>query len=260
MEVLWVGHQPFVQQFHSIHPKSMKRLPFALLTLLLVAGLPSAHAVVLITGVTTNPSLASPETRADTILTITTSVATYTSLTPASSITGASVTAERIWGTSTIDPGTVATALTDLSLTTGSLNTGTGTIYGFNSVNSSTAFFLMGNYGNDNPGNVFLVDSGGNAISLARGLPNSAAANDFASITVNRSGQAGTLARTVRGYVFEISEFTFTGGNTVANVAGFQLSGSGFDAQEVGIAAIPEPSALALLGLAGILSVLRRRR
>jgi hypothetical protein len=238
----------------------MKNLPSALAALVLFAGLPATQAAVLITGITTAPTLANPETRNDTILTITTSVTTYASLSSATSITGISGAAEWVWGTSATNPGSVAAALTDLSLTTGSLNTGAGTIYGFNAVNSSTAFFVMGNYGGDNPATVFLVDAGGNAISASLTLPNSAPANDFASITVNRSAGGAALSRTVRGYVFEMSEFSFTGGNTVANVAGFKLSGASFDAQEVGIVAVPEPATLAFLAIGGLVCTLSRRR
>lgn len=237
------------------------KIPTCFLGAFLFATVASTNAAVIISNITTSPAFSGTLTSNATLLTLTSSGTTYTSLTGPASVTGASGTAEYIWGTSASNPGSVAAAVSDLNIATGSLNTGTGTIYGFNAVTNSTVFFVFGNYGADQPGNVTLVNGSGVNITTGLTLPSTTVANDLLSETVNRSAGGATLNRTVRGYTFSVSEFTFLGGATAADVAGFKVNGTGYDVQDVGIAAIPEPAAsfLILVGTLGLAGLRRRR-
>lgn len=238
------------------------KMPKALLATLMLAAASSANAAVIISSITTNPSFSGTLTTNATLLTLTASGTTYTSLSAPSSVTGTAGAAEYIWGTSASNPGSVAAAVSDLNIATGSLNTGTGTIYGFNSVTSSTVFFVFGNYGADEAGSVTLVNSSGVNITSGLTLPTTNGANDLLSESVNRSAGGAALTRTIRGYVFSVGEFTFLGASTPADIAGFKVNGSSYDVQDVGIAVVPEPSAALLvgLGMAGMAWVRRRNQ
>lgn len=219
----------------------------------------SAPAAVIISNITTSPVISGTLTTNATLLTLTSSGTTYTSLSAPAAVTGVAGASEYIWGTSASNPGSVAAAVSDLNIATGSLNTGTGAIYGFNSVTASTVFFAFGNYGADQPGSVVLVNSSGVNITSGLTLPSTTAANDLLTETANRSAGGAALTRTIRGYTFGVTEFTFLGGATAADVAGFKINGSGYDVQDVGIAAVPEPATALLFGLSalGFLSVRR---
>lgn len=237
----------------------MKPLKTLLATLLLATGF-SAQAAVIITNITTTPVISGTLTTNAILSSLTSSGTTYASLSGATSVS-ISGTPEYLWGTSATNPGNVATAVSDLNIATGSLNTGTATIFGFNSVTGSTVFFVFGNYGADQASSVTLVNGSGVNITTGLTLPNTTLSNDLLATTVNRSGGGAALNRTIRGYTFSVSEFTFLGGATAADVAGFKVNGTGYDVQDVGIAAIPEPGTLALFGLAAIGWVgVRRRR
>lgn len=237
----------------------MKLYTFLLGALLWCTGV-SAPAAVIISNITTTPVISGTLTTNATLLTLTSSGTTYTSLSAPAAVTGASGTSEYIWGTSASNPGSVSAAVSDLNIATGSLNTGTGAIYSFNSVTASTVFFAFGNYGADQPGSVVLVNSSGVNITSGLTLPSTTAANDLLTETVNRSAGGAALTRSIRGYTFRVAEFTFLGGATAADVAGFKINGSGYDVQDVGIAAIPEPATALLfsLGALGFLSFRRR--
>lgn len=221
---------------------------------LLMAGITAwtVHTVqaapIYITSLTTSPSLTNPAITDLTLSSLTAGGVTYSSFTSASSVTGAVGTAEYVWGTNATNPGSLASAVTDLNITTGSLNPGVTATYGFSSLTASSVFFVLANGGSDNPSSVTAYNSSGVAVTTALPLGVITNAPLLATMNLNRSGQPTALtSRGLYGYLFQVSDFTFSGENTAANIAGLRFGNQGFDVQEIGLAVVPEPETYALI-------------
>ena len=164
---------------------------------------------------------------------------------------------------------TASVALSDLDISTGSLDPyGDGTFVGneffdfqTQTIDNNTVFFLFSNA--TGPTDVALVDSTGADISTSLNfnddLGGEAQINDF---TFSRTNGADLDNREVFGNIFAVNEFTLNAGSTVADIAGFRGSFANFDAQDAGIAfatAVPEPSSAMILA-AGLTALLVRHR
>ncbi|MDF7797947.1 PEP-CTERM sorting domain-containing protein [Pontiellaceae bacterium B1224] len=158
----------------------------------------------------------------------------------------------------------LSTALTDLDLGTACLdlrgdNYTPGDHFRFDAAafTTATTFFLFNN-GTPASG-VYLVDTDGNAITDTVGTD---AEVQIGGWDYERTNGGNLSNRDVAGVTFAVGDFTFTGGNTIADMVGFQISGGNTaDINDAGIAvAIPEPATLGLLvGSAGGLVLIRRR-
>ena len=136
-----------------------------------------------------------------------------------------------------------------------------GEFYDFQTqtIAADTVFFLFANATGSQA--VALVDSTGaditNALSLAD-IGDEAQLNDF---SFGRESGADDLGnREVFGNTFAVSEFTFNDGFGVGNVAGFRGQGGSPDGGDAGIAAVPEPASLALLGMGAMALIGRRKK
>jgi len=221
---------------------------------------PHADAAVLhITSITTSPAFGDPES-GDALLSSITVNGTdiHSDLAAPTSVTGNTGTVW-IYGQNGTNPGSVAAAVSDLNIVTGSLNTGVATIYGFTQpMDSMSLFFATANYGGDSPASVTAVNSLGQDISNPISIGSGDIGGTLISIETNRS-DSGTLNRTVRGFTFLAGDFTFINGNDVSDFAGFHFGSSNYDVQDVGMV-VPEPtSAVMLLGGLGLLTLRRRR-
>ncbi len=220
----------------------------------LFAAAPADAAVVGITAVTWDPVVADPII-SDANLTSITAGTTYSSLTGA---TSAAVVGSGSLGGILLYPATAPAdglaAVTDgLNATTGSANIGDGVNFFFGqNVDGANLFFI--DFGGADATVVRPIDGAGNLIG------------DFTLSTASDGGVAGGFATLstvavgfsfLQGVVFNTSDFAGTG--TLTGVEGIRLAGAGLDVMTVGIAAVPEPSSLALLLIGGFGMALRRR-
>ena len=168
-----------------------------------------------------------------------------------------------IWEQGGADVG-ASTAVSDLDLATGTLNPTSGTTFDLSglSIDASTTFFLFSNGGTP-VSSIALRDSGNTTITTDYtgtdfGGPDEV---ELGGINHSRSG-TDLINRVTQGFVFSFDDFTFAAGKTFADVEGFAISSSGADVSDFGIAAIPEPATLGLLGIfgGGILFIRRRCR
>lgn len=218
-------------------------------------------AVNAITAIETTPTATNPQLVSSTLLSFTSGGVTYTSFTQAT--LDPAVSGERFWATDATDPGSDITALTDLDVVSGVLNSPNTRRFDFTSVTADDVFFSFALYG-DQPGSILAVNAAGSIITELLAIPNlDSTANLFEATVERESGAADLTGRHIRGFSFTMDSLTFTGGNTIGDIAGFRFSsGNLYDATMVGIAhVIPEPGSYALLfGTLTLGGVLMRRR
>jgi len=228
---------------------------------LLTAFTSSAQAApIAITAVTWDVTVSSPIVE-DANLTSITAGTTYTILTGAT--TAAGVTSPTLgtpfYAASGTDPGTGVAAIVDgsgLRATSGTNGIGNGADVGFGQNVDGFNLFLIDFGGQDNI-TIHPLDSAGNLIGDFALATTSGGGTDFSPPNLSVIG-AGTVTSLLRGIVFNTSDFVGTG--TLTGVEGIRLLGAGLDLNAVGIAAIPEPSSLALLLISACGMVLRRRK
>jgi len=228
-------------------------LAFGLLTVLTQAS--PAAVMIAIESITTFPGLTPLANGNLTLTSITAGSTTYTSLT-APIVTGAGATMIT-YGSSLTQPADADTALSDLNLGTGTYNTLNATRYSFSSINSSTIFFVLMN-SNTVPASIFAFNGGTQIGSFTPSYPT---LGSLGSLDLKDSG-GGQQNRTLYGFTFGASDFTFTGGFSAANMTGFgtTTNSSATDVQAAGIA-VPEPATWGLLAFSlTTVLVLRRRR
>ena len=167
-------------------------------------------------------------------------------------------------------PTNFSDALTDGDIMSGQFNS-QNSVLNFTSITITDSFavFFRGAVAGFNatfdqlPESVILVDAGGTAITDNLSLP--ALASDPPIRLVNASfarGNGTTAGSAVGGYIFEATDFTFTGGNSIGDAVGVQFPlAANSDVTEVfQITPVPEPGSTALLALAGTCLLLRKKR
>jgi len=105
----------------------------------------------------------------------------------------------------------------------------------------STLFFVFENNGNDDATWYGVNDNG----SLRPGV-----LVDASACAMDTGYTTGIGGQKLKGYCFK----------TEAPVKGIKIVGHGFDAYSISCYPIPEPTTLTLLGLGGLMAILRRRR
>jgi len=217
-------------------------------------------AVVPITAVTWDVTVSSPIVE-DASLTSITAGTTYTVLTGATSAAG--VTSPTLgapyYSASGTDPVTGVAAIVDgsgLRATSGSNGIGNGVDVFFGQNVDGLNLFLI-DFGGEDSITIHPLDSAGDLIGDFALATTSGGGTDFSPPSISMIG-AATVTSSLRGIVFNTSDFTGTG--PLSGVEGIRLLGAGLDLNAVGIAAIPEPSSLALLLISACGMVLRRRK
>ncbi len=218
-------------------------------SLLLISAV-AAHGAAITSLVTTADE--DPEDDGAIVSSITTATATYTLLTPGDGV-DPDGSNSRFWAEFGTDPGSRDAAVTDLDLTTGVFNPGSGVIHQL-TVSAGDMIYLFG--GQDNPNAITAVDAAGAAISDPLALGDWA---DLLDVTVNNNGDTGfIITRSVGGVIIAVDDFVFTDGNDVSDYAGFTVSNSNWDPIDFGLAAVPEPATLALMGIGAVMMLKRK--
>ncbi len=219
-----------------------------------------AFGAAIITGATYSPLVnenPEPDTTAVTGLTDSDGKI-YTSLigATASNVTGTS-NGDRYWAQNGSNPGSDAAALSGLTITNGVANF-TGVTLDLNTtVNAGddAAFFWI-DFGTEGPMVFTPLDDNGDAIG-SWSFTSSTFGTTF-SPTFDLQGVVSSGA--FGGITFTLDDFT-GGTGTLTGVAGLQVTDNGLsDPAVFGVAVIPEPASLALLGLGGLCLLGRRRR
>ena len=251
-------------------------------------ALPASAAVSNITSATFSPGTAAQDD-AETITAFTSGAGTFTNLLGATTVTGA--TGEFRFYTPGEDPGATpppgssgsgASALVGLVVTDGVLNTVNGTQFRFGQNIAPDATLFLTELGttteatNNNDVTLGLVDGSGSAIAgFTLTLTNIGGSNtlsrfNFAStrLSDNGTGPAQNDAR-LFGASFTLADFTngataFSGTNAqgvfvVNRDPDDGIAGNSVDISAVGLAVVPEPASLALVGLGSVLMLGRRR-
>ncbi len=213
----------------------------------------------------------SVSTTGSTLNSITVGTTTYTDLTAPTGFVDNNAGTDWLHISPASAPADIAAAAGSFDLGLGALNiafeaqfggalTDTSVIYLIINENDTSANDTSAN----DTANLYAIDAAGNRLSSAFAM------TDFFSVTTpalsvdtyNRTtgGSAnGTLERTLVGVTFTLTDLGFNG--LGATGIEFEHAGSSdrLDLHEVGIAVIPEPGSLALLGL-GALCLIGRRR
>jgi hypothetical protein len=184
--------------------------------------------------------------------------------------------AATIWGANVSEPASDSAAISDLDLATGGLNNGTDAVYNLagQTLSASTTIFIFGNgnggvtvdsetgdatgSGGTTPfSTVTFVDGDGNGLGTVAGDfffqdPGTSVvrAPNLLSFNFVRDGN-DLNGRTVSGAIFTLADMTFTSGG-IDDIAGFKIASGGSDIQDVGIAMVPEPATLGLIGIVGV--------
>ncbi len=221
---------------------------------------PAGAAIVGITAATwddpgvVNPGLANPIVNHTNLTSITagTTYSVLTAATSAAAVDGGNLGGTLLFPVNESAPASGLAAVTDgLNATTGVANIGDG-------VN-----FFFGQ--NVDGANLFFVDYGGGDATLVRPIDGAGAligdftlntlAGDLTQFAIMNRANGGIDP--LRGLVFNTSDFIGTGALT--GVEGIRLASAGLDVMAVGVAAVPEPSSLALVFLGFGVALLRRR-
>jgi hypothetical protein len=194
----------------------------------------------------------------------------YSTLTPAAGVGGTlNPGREFLWGASpdATDPGAggatfaeaFESAVTDLNLTTGSLNGGSGAIYRFETSSGKAVgmqpddlIYIFINEVNQLPlFSVTAVNISGSVITTALPFSSSKALKRFDLLRslADPGNSADALNnRNVFGVAFKAADFIFTGGNASADIAGVKLSATTLDVQDIGVTTvIPPPTGTIIL-------------
>ncbi len=223
---------------------------------------PAAMATLVgITAVTWDVAVSSPIVEDANLTSITAGATTYTVLTGATSAVGVTspTLSTPFYAASGTDPGTGVGAILDgsgLRATSGTNGIGNGVDVGFGQNVDGLNLFLIDFGGQDNI-TIHPLDSAGNLIGDFALATTSGDGTDFSPPNLSVIGVA-TVTSQLRGIVFNTSDFTGTG--TLTGVEGIRLLGAGLDLNAVGIAAVPEPSSLALVLIGACGMALRRRK
>ena len=163
-------------------------------------------------------------------------------------------------------PTTVEQALGGLNLDTGALNYHFTVQFGKTVVDTDLFFLINHSNSTSTKLDTFVIqaiDSGGGTVGSATTFPpTSAAPKIVTDRDWLRTGGTTLTSREMYGVTFSLDDLGLAG-NT--SVTGFILTddtsvSGALDPAVVGLASIPESSALALAGLAGLMVGLRRRR
>ncbi|MFA7345653.1 MAG: family 16 glycosylhydrolase [Terrimicrobiaceae bacterium] len=210
---------------------------FSLLAALtILPTLASPAAVGYISSITTTPALTPNANTGLTLTSITAGSATYTDLT-APTVTGS--TGAINYGSSLSQPASANVALSDLNVGTGTYNTGSATQYSFSAIDGSTMFFvLMTSKGAEVPIRIDAYDGGAKIGEFSLSFVNSSlgALGTLSLNSTQAPSPPNPTTRTLYGFTFQASDFTFTGGNTVADMTAIRVIYNATDVQAVGIA------------------------
>ena len=206
-----------------------------------------------------------------------TATTTYSGFTGATSI---STSPAIIYGTDLAQP-TAEVAVGDLNLGTGTLNG--QAVYGLPSISAGDTIFVFGNGNNGGvtpPGGangveeiLFFTSDGAtqvgtisNDVFFQDSPTNTVRPPNVLTFDLERTDRTTQLInRSVSGFVIDPANISFGAGFSIADIGGINLNDNSIDIQDVGIAAfavaaVPEPTSLALVGFPVIGMLLRRKR
>ncbi|MBB6428307.1 PEP-CTERM sorting domain-containing protein [Algisphaera agarilytica] len=234
------------------------------LTGLALSGLMTVNANAdIITGVTTDNG-----TLDGNLVSFTTATDSFSDLLFSTGTTGSS---QILYPTGTTPPATASAAISDQSPGTGTIGAGSGATFDFGAgnVGVSDVLFVIFNAGTtvfyQGPGLITAIDAGGNALGTSDASGTTVFGDEFTTYTAERVGASTLSGRPLGGVTIDVASFGVADASLIAGfiVPGEDLGPNGnvnsFDPNLVGLAVIPEPASLALLGL-GSLALLGKRR